>query len=163
MSREVDNKLLDYEKVYEECIIRFGGRLETEFNIYKKYDCAPLYMQGLMKKFFHWIDDDEGIMAGKYPTGYLVCAFIFFSKRISEDKTKHLQSDWLLNKVMTQNMMLFSKGFEAGKVKLFYDINLDDLTMHVVDKRNKKEATIQVGSINPDDTTYGDKVSRLSS
>ena len=154
MSREVDNSLLDYEKVYEECIIRFD-----EFNIYKKYDCAPLYMQGLMKRFFHWIDDDEGIMAGKYPTGYLVCAFIFFSKRISEDKTKHLQSDWLLNKVMTQNMMLFSKGFEAGKVKLFYDINLDDLTMHVNDKAMKQEATIQVGSINPDDTTYGDKVS----
>ena len=162
MSREVDNSLLDYEKINEECIIRFGGRLETEFNIYKKYDCAPLYMQGLMKKFFHWIDDDEGIMAGKYPTGYLVCAFIFFSKRISEDKTKHLQSDWLLNKVMTQNMMLFSKGFEAGKVKLFYDINLDDLTMHVNDKAMKQEATIQVGSINPDDTTYGDKVSSFS-
>ena len=110
MSREVDNSLLDYEKVHEECIIRFG-----EFNIYKKYDCNPLYMQGLFKKFFHWIGDDEGIMAGKYPTGYLVCAFIFFSKRISEDKTKHLQSDWLLNKVMTQNMMLLDKVSRFSK------------------------------------------------
>ena len=154
MSREVDNSLLDYEKVNEECIIRFG-----KFNIYKKYDCAPLYMQGLMKKFFHWIDDDEGIMAGKYPTGYLVCAFIFFSKRISEDKTKHLQSDWLLNKVMTQNMMLVDEYYGVGKVKLRYDINLEALTMHVDDKKMKQEATIQVGSINPDDTTYGDKVS----
>ena len=160
MSREVDNSLLDYEKINEECIIRFG-----EFNIYKKYDCAPLYMQGLMKKFFHWIDDDEGIMAGKYPTGYFVCAFIFFSKRISEDKTKHLQSDWLLNKVMTQNMMLLDiaeageDGYAGGKGKLRYDINLEALTMHVDDKKMKQEATIQVGSINPDDTTYGDKVS----
>ena len=160
MSREVDNSLLDYEKINEECIIRFG-----EFSIYKKYDCAPLYMQGLMKKFFHWIDDDEGIMAGKYPTGYLVCAFIFFSKRISEDKTKHLQSDWLLNKVMTQNMMLLDiaeageDGYAGGKGKLRYDINLEALTMHVDDKKMKQEATIQVGSINPDDTTYGDKVS----
>ena len=154
MSREVDNSLLDYEKVNEECIIRFG-----KFNIYKKYDCAPLYMQGLFKKFFHWIDDDEGIMAGKYPTGYLVCAFIFFSKRISEDKTKHLQSDWLLNKVMTQNMMLVDVGYAGGKVKLRYDINLEALTMHVDDTAMKQEATIQVGSINPDDTTYGDKVS----
>ena len=159
MSREVDNKLLDYQKVHEECIIRFGEKGKDSFHIYKKYDCNPLYMQGLFKKFFHWIGDDEGIMAGKYPTGYLVCAFIFFSKRISEDKTKHLQSDWLLNKVMTQNMMLFSKGFEAGKVKLFYNINLEALTMHVDDMVMKQEATIQVGSINPDDTTYGDKVS----
>ena len=157
MSREVDNSLLDYEKVNEECIIRFG-----EFNIYKKYDCAPLYMQGLFKKFFHWIDDDEGIMAGKYPTGYLVCAFIFFSKRISEDKTKHLQSDWLLNKVMTKNMMLVNKGFDGGNVKLHYHINLKALTMHINDKHNKKEATIQVGEINPDETTYGDKTSSLS-
>ena len=38
-------------------------------------------------------------------------------------------------------------------------INLKDLTMHVDDKKMKQEATIQVGSINPDDTTYGDKVS----
>ena len=160
MSREVDKDLLDYQKIYEDCVINFG-----EFSIYKKYDCAPLYMQGLMKKFFHWIDDDEGIMAGKYPTGYLVCAFIFFSKRISEDKTKHLQSDWLLNKVMTQNMMLLDiaeageDGYAGGKGKLRYDINLEALTMHVDDKKMKQEATIQVGSINPDDTTYGDKVS----
>jgi hypothetical protein len=161
MSREVDNSLLDYEKVHEECIIRFG-----EFNIYKKYDCNPLYMQGLFKKFFHWIGDDEGIMAGKYPTGYLVCAFIFFSKRISEDKTKHLQSDWLLNKVMTQNMMLLDNhdyvASKGSKGKLRYDINLEALTMHVDDTAMKQEATIQVGSINPDDTTYGDKVSRFS-
>ena len=154
MSREVDNSLLDYEKVNEECIIRFG-----KFNIYKKYDCAPLYMQGLMKKFFHWIDDDEGIMAGKYPIEMLVPAFIFFSKRMSEDNTKHLQSDWLLNKVMTQNMMLVDEYYGVGKVKLRYDINLEALTMHVDDKKMKQEATIQVGSINPDDTTYGDKVS----
>jgi hypothetical protein len=58
--------------------------------------------------------------------------------------------------------MLLNKGFEGGKVKLYYDINLEALTMHVIDERNKKEATIQVGSINPDDTTYGDKVSSLS-
>ena len=157
MSREVDNKLLDYQKVHEEGIIRFG-----EYNIYKKYDCTPLYMQGVMKKFFHWIGDDEGIMAGKYPTGYLVCAFIFFSKRISEDKTKHLQPDWLLNKVMTQNMLLV-RPENCQKINLIFDINLKDLTMYVNDKALKQEATIQVGSINPDETTYGDKVSRLSS
>ena len=156
MSREVDNKLLDYQKVHEEGIIRFG-----EYNIYKKYDCTPLYMQGVMKKFFHWIGDDEGIMAGKYPTGYLVCAFIFFSKRISEDKTKHLQPDWLLNKVMTQNMLLV-RPENCQKINLIFDINLKDLTMYVNDKALKQEATIQVGSINSDDTTYGDKVSRIS-
>ena len=156
MSREVDNKLLDYQKIYEDCVIRFD-----EFIIYKKYDCAPLYMQGLFKKFFHWIDDDEGIMAGKDPIGYLVCAFIFFSKRISEDKTKHLQSVWLLNKVMTKNMMLV-RPENCQKIKLIYHINLKELTMHVNDKHNKKEATIQVGEINPDETTYGDKVSELS-
>ena len=157
MSREVDNKLLDYQKIHEECIIRFD-----EFIIYKKYDCAPLYMQGLMKKFFHWIGDDEGIMAGKYPTGYLVCAFIFFSKRISEDKTKHLQPDWLLNKVMTRNMMLIQKDSLVSDSKLSYKINLEALTMHVNDVAMRQEATIEVGSINPDDTTYGDKVSRIS-
>ena len=156
MSREVDKDLLDYQKIYEDCVINFG-----EFSIYKKYDCAPLYMQGLMKKFFHWIDDDEGIMAGKYPIEMLVPAFIFYSKRLSEDKTKHLQPDWLLNKVMTKNMMLV-RPENCQKIKLIYHINLKELTMYVNDKHNKKEATIQVGEINPDETTYGDKVSSLS-
>ena len=157
MSREVDNKLLDYQKVHEECTISFSGE-PFQYFIYKKYDCSPLYMQGLFKKFFHWIDDDEGIMAGKYPTEMIVPAFIFFSKRISEDKTKHLQPDWLLNKVMTQNMMLV-RPENCQKIKLTYNINLKELTMYVNDKKMKQEATIQVGSINPDETTYGDKVS----
>ena len=90
------------------------------------------------------------------------CAFIFFSKRISEDKTKHLQPDWLLNKVMTRNMMLIQKDSLVSDSKLSYKINLEALTMHVNDVAMRQEATIEVGSINPDDTTYGDKVSRIS-
>ena len=161
-----DNKLLDYKKVHERCLIRFIGtaiygknlddvRYET-FQIYKQYDCSPLFMQGLFKKFFHWMNEDENIMKGKFNVGQIVANFIFFMKRQEEMQTKHLEPDWLLNQTMTENIALIPEGISMP-VGITYTIQLSKLLMTVEDKDLKQEATIQVGQSNQDNTTYGDK------
>tara|TARA_B100000470_G_scaffold221999_1_gene214409 strand:- start:16 stop:588 length:573 start_codon:yes stop_codon:yes gene_type:complete len=152
-----NDHLLDQIKINPECVIYLHYGKEDGFYIYKRLNIQAIKIQGLMRRFFHWIDDEDGIKNNEYPVGLITANLIYFITRLKEKTSKHLYPDWMLNKGLKENLQIGSTPvFFGRKITLRYDIDLSTLNMTGYSRLHpdgEGQGTVYVGEIPDDDET----------
>ena len=155
MSNDAD--LLTLDENTQECVIHLHYGKEQGFYIYKRLNIQAIKMQGLLRKFFHWIDDEDGIKNDEYPVGLIATNLIYFMKRLKEKESKHLYPDWMLNKGLQENLLIGTTSIFFGrKITLRYDVDLSTLNMTGYSRLypdGEGQGTVYVGAIPDDDET----------
>ncbi|MBF85139.1 MAG: hypothetical protein CL489_11820 [Acidobacteria bacterium] len=136
MSDSKDNETGNTIARKNDCIIKITDGADS-FYLYKIYDCAPNKIQNLIRRFYHWLDnDDESI-------GLIIPNLIYFIKRTEEESDEGKFSSWQFDHHLKKYLEIIGSkktGSLAGwnqqhGVRYIYEINTEKAIMKTSEGR----------------------------
>ena len=140
MSDSKDNESEAKHARKNDCIIKItnftGTRKEIDdsiFALYKVYDCAPNKMQNLLRRFYHWLENNS-LKDGRWTLEYVVPNLIYFIKRTEEESDEGKFSNWQFDHHLKNYLTIVGAKLPKG-MRYIYELNTETQTMKTKEGR----------------------------
>ena len=131
MSDSKDNESEAKHARKNDCIIKITDDVE-EFYLYKIYDCAPNKIQNLIRRFYHWLDNDRTRI------GLIIPNLIYFIKRTEEESDEGKFDNWQFDHHLKKYLAVTSATnalWTITDVRYIYEIDTNTRMMKTSEGR----------------------------